>query len=48
MIHQAPTLHALCLMVALVCFLVAAFDKRPWPVNLTAFGLALWVFSLLL
>jgi hypothetical protein len=42
------TIHLLLLLLAFVCFLLAAIGVNSPRVSLTPLGLALWVLSLLL
>lgn len=39
--HYAFTASRVCLFVAFVFFLLAAFGVKPWPVDMIAAGLAL-------
>ena len=41
------TLHLVLLLLAFVCFVLAAFDVRAPRVNLLALGLTLWILTLL-
>jgi len=41
------TISLILLIIAFFCFILAAVNWPPVPVNLTALGLAFWVLSLL-